>query len=92
MLNSKSFRFLTFKLQHFSVSRFYLRIKTPPIASIIPEVNLIFFLAPGVDPSWVQDMPVRKITAPIVPRIRERTQNNLATTKIQNESFKIIYK
>jgi len=37
-------------------------------------------------------MPVRKITAPIVPRIRERTQKNLATTKIQNESFKIIDK
>ena len=69
---------------------FYLRIKTPPKASIIPDVNLIFFLAPGVDPSWVQDMPVRKITAPIVPRIRERTQKNLATTKIQNESLKII--
>ena len=71
---------------------FYLRIKTPPKVSIIPDVNLIFFLEPGVDPSWVQDMPVRKITAPIVPRIRERTQKNLATTKIQNESFKIIDK
>ena len=53
------------------------------MASIIPEVIRIFFLAAGVDPSWVQDMPVRKITAPIVPRRRERMQNNLATTKNQ---------
>jgi len=65
-----------------------IRIKIPPMASIIPEVIRIFFLAAGVDPSWVQDMPVRKITAPIVPRRRERMQNNLATTRIGTDPSK----
>ena len=50
---------------------------------IIPEVNLIFLLAAGADPRLVQDMPTRKITAPIVPARRERQQNNRATTKNQ---------
>ena len=47
---------------------------------MIPEVNLIFFLAAGVDPRFVHDIPVRKMTDPIVPARSESIQNNRATT------------